>query len=404
MSVVDDISGFMVDQEPADARVARDRLRVAVEVGARVVRLRCGADITPQPITWLWPGWLPAGKLTILAGSAGTGKTTLALGFAAAVTTSGRWPDGAAQGKPGNVLVWSSEDSADDTLVPRLIASGADLKRCHFVQGVTENGERFPFDPAHDVHELGIAALKLGGVSLLIVDPIVSAVSGDMHRANDVRRSLQALVDFAETHSCAVLGISHFAKGGAGRSPQDRVIGSQAFGALARMVLVTAKQEGSNRRVLARAKSNIAADDGGVAYSLHAVAIEGGIETTCVAWEGVLAGSAREILCEVEYDERDDDGSTREDLERMLVDTLAGAGGRMPTKALQSEIRDAGHSWDAAKRIKKSLGIEAVKASMGGPWMWCLPETVARRVREGSEGSLENTVLPSLPSALPSRN
>ena len=69
----------------------------------------------------------------------------------------------------------------------------------------------------------------------------MSAVAGDMHRANDVRRSLQAVVDFADAHGCAVIGITHFATGGAGKAPQDRVIGSQAFGALARMVLVTAK-------------------------------------------------------------------------------------------------------------------------------------------------------------------
>lgn len=402
MRTTTETAGFTVGQEPDDAKQARDRLRAVAEIGARVVRLRCGADITPQPISWLWYGHLPAGKLTILAGAAGTGKTTLAMGFAATLTTSGRWPDGAEQVELGNVLIWSGEDSAEDTLVPRLIAAGADLKRCHFVQGVTENGEHFPFDPAHDIHELSTAVLKIGGVSLLIVDPIVSAVSGDMHRANDVRRSLQALVDFAEAHNCAVLGISHFAKGGAGRSPQDRVIGSQAFGALARMVLVAAKEDGSNRRVLARAKSNIAPDDGGVSYSLHAVTLDGGIETTYVTWDGVLEGSAREILGDIEHDDDSDDGSARDDLERMLVDTLTGAGGRMATKALQAEIRDAGHSWDAAKRMKKSLGIEAVKASMGGPWMWRLPETLVRREHEECEESAENTVLPSLPSMLPS--
>lgn len=236
--------------------------------GARAVRIRCGAGIQPLAITWLWEGWLPAGKLTILAGSAGTGKTTLALALAAALTSGGRWPDGTWCRKKGNVLIWSSEDVADDTLVPRLIASGADLNRCHFIEGITENGESVPFDPAQDILDLHRAVDKIGGVSLLLIDPIVSAVAGDMHRANDVRRSLQAIVDFAESHQCAVMGITHFAKGGAGKNPQDRVIGSQAFGALARMVLVAAKEEDGTKRVLARAKSNIAPDDGGIAYSL----------------------------------------------------------------------------------------------------------------------------------------
>ena len=380
-----------------------DRSMIQVE-DTRIVKIRCASDIKPQPITWLWPGWVPAGKLTILAGAAGTGKTTLALGLAAVLTAGGAWPDGSACRRKGNVLVWSSEDVADDTLVPRLIASGADLSRCHFIEGVTQNGESVPFDPAQDIPELHRAVAAIGGVSLLLIDPIVSAVAGDMHRANDVRRSLQAVVDFAEAHQCAVIGITHFAKGGAGKAPQDRVIGSQAFGALARMVLVTAKEEDGTKRVLARAKSNIAPDDGGVAYGLGMKTIDGGIEATHAVWEGVIEGTAREILGDVEHDENDGgDGGQRADLERMLIDTLTDAGGRMATKALQAEIRDAGHSWDAAKRIKKSLGIEAVKASMGGAWMWCLPGAIPRREHEGSEGSTENIALPSLPSALPSQ-
>lgn len=407
----DQVAGFKLGKEDDGARAARELLektvgtapvsRSMVPAEPRVVKIRCGADIKPLPITWIWPGWVPAGKLTILAGAAGTGKTTLALALAAIITAGGRWPDGTTSKSKGNVLVWSSEDVADDTLVPRLIASGADLARCHFIEGIAQDGESVPFDPSQDIPELHRAAEAMGGVSLLLIDPIVSAVAGDMHRANDVRRSLQAVVDFAEAHGCAVIGITHFAKGGAGKAPQDRVIGSQAFGALARMVLVTAKEEDSSRRVLARAKSNIAADDGGVAYALELVTIDGGIETTHAVWEGMIEGTAREILGDVETDE-DGDGGARDDLERMLIDTLTDAGGTMATKALQAEVRDAGHSWDAAKRLKKSLGIEAKKLSMGGAWVWQLSVTTPRREREGSEESIENNALPSLPSALPS--
>ncbi|WP_229490389.1 AAA family ATPase [Pseudoduganella namucuonensis] len=392
----DQLAGFTLGKEEDTARAARLELEQAgppagraMQRGARVVKIRCGADIRPLPITWLWPGWVPAGKLTILAGAAGTGKTTLALALAAVITAGGRWPDGSACEGRGNVLIWSSEDVADDTLVPRLIAAGADLGRCHFIEGIAQDGESVPFDPSQDIPDLHRVAEGMGGISLLLIDPIVSAVAGDMHRANDVRRSLQAVVDFADAHGCAVIGITHFAKGGAGKAPQDRVIGSQAFGALARMVLVTAKEEGSNRRVMARAKSNIAPDDGGIAYSLQLVAIAGGIETTRAEWDGVIEGTAREILGDVEHDDSEEDGGARDDLERMLIDTLTDAGGRMTAKQLQGEVRDAGHSWDAAKRLKKSLGIEAVKLSMGGAWAWCLPSAIPRREHEGSEGSAE---------------
>jgi putative DNA primase/helicase len=355
----------------------------------RTVNLICGANIIPVPITWLWNGWLPAGKLTILAGAAGTGKTTLALGLAATLTSGGKYPDETPCRQRGNVLMWSSEDNPEDTLVPRLIASGADMKRCFFIDGITENGEKFPFDPAQDISALKIAVAGIGGISLLIVDPIVSAVSGDMHRANDVRRSLQALVDFADEHQCAVIGITHFAKGGAGKSPQDRVIGSQAFGALARMVLVTAKEEDSERRVLARAKSNIAPDNGGVAYNIGLTTIEGGIETTHVMWAGTIEGTAREILGDVEQDENED-GSEKLDAEQFLRDLLAN--GAVTTKQIKADADGAGYSWATIRRAQKTIGAKAVKGGMNGGWSWEIPITFSRRCSKNTEGAHRNDV------------
>lgn len=384
-SIAGTLAGFTLTKEDDTARAARIELErngvvprrydLGSQRGERIVKIRCGADIKPQPITWLWPGWVPAGKLTILAGAAGTGKTTLALALAAVLTSGGRWPDGSMCQNKGNVLIWSSEDVADDTLVPRLIASGADLARCHFIEGIAQDGESVPFDPSQDIADLRRAVDAIGGVSLLLIDPIVSAVAGDMHRANDVRRSLQAVVDFADAHGCAVIGITHFAKGGAGKAPQDRVIGSQAFGALARMVLVTAKEEGSNRRVMARAKSNIAPDDGGVAYSLELVSIHGGIEATHAVWDGVIEGTAREILGDVEHDDSEEDGEARRDLERMLIDLLTENGGKMPAKQVKAEVSDAGYSWTAANRAKEKAGIESAKekGTTKGGWTWYLP-------------------------------
>lgn len=368
------------DAETESTRVAATRVlveKIAVKAlgSTRTVNLRCGADIVAKPIRWLWRGWLPSGKLTILAGAAGTGKTTLALGLAAALTSTGKWPDETISEHTGNVLIWSGEDNAEDTLVPRLIASGANMSRCHFINGIIENGKNIPFDPARDMLELHLAVTRINGASLLIVDPIVSAVSGDMHKANDVRRSLQALVDFAGVHDCAVIGISHFSKGSAGKSPQDRVIGSQAFGALARMVLVAAKEEDGTRRVLARAKSNIAPDDGGVAYSLEQVEM-GDIETTRVIWEGIIEGSARNIIGDIENDERES-GNLKADAEQFLIDLLSS--GPISAKQISADAHGAGYSAATIRRAKKSLGIEAIKGGMKDGWKWNLPTSLQRR-------------------------
>ncbi|KWB17817.1 AAA family ATPase [Burkholderia cepacia] len=353
-----------------------------------MVNVLRASDIVPERIHWLWPDWLPAGKLSILAGDAGAGKTTLALALAATVTTGGRWPDGTHCDQPGNVVIWSGEDNPADTLVPRLIAAGADCDRCFFVDGVTEGNKRRAFDPAIDMLQLASLISDLGGASLLIVDPIVSAVTGNMDKANDVRRSLQSLVDIASTNDCAVLGITHFTKGSAGSSPLHRVTGSQAFGALARMVLVAGKTENGVDRAMTRAKSNIAPDGGGVTYAVELTEIVGGIPASRTLWGSVIEGSAREILGEMEYRENDD-GGERADAEHFLRDMLAN--GPLPAKRIFAEANNAGFSQITIKRAKKALGVESRKEGMEGVWKWAL---LAEGDHPSSKGIKSENVIP----------
>jgi hypothetical protein len=325
------------------------------------VNLVCAADIKVRPILWSWLDWLPRGKLVVLAGAGGTGKTTLALGLAATITTAGRWPDGTPCRDHGQVLIWSSEDDPADTIVPRLLAAGADLSRVHIIDGaVTPEGEHLPFDPATHIDMLRRAVTVAGGMALLIVDPIVSAVAGDMHKANDVRRSLQALVDFASEFDCTVLGISHFAKGSGGRSPAERVIGSQAFGALARMVLVAAKDESSSTRVLARAKSNIGPDDGGFSYSMEQVALAAGIEASRVVWGEAVEGSARDILGEVELESEPADADNPADALRSILSE-----GPMTGKEAKRLMADNGYSPKQIRNAREKLGVKTRREGFG---------------------------------------
>ena len=203
------------------------------------INLIRGSDLTPKPVNWLWNGWLAAGKFHILGGAPGTGKTTISIALAATVTVGGTWPDGT-KAEQGNVLIWTGEDDPADTLVPRVIAAGGDPSRVYFIGGVSAGSHHRPFDPATDIGALQQTIAELGNVRLVIVDPVVSAVAGDGNKNNDVRRGLQPLVDLAASENCAVLGITHFSKGTAGRNPIERVTGSVAFGAVARVVMVAA--------------------------------------------------------------------------------------------------------------------------------------------------------------------
>lgn len=156
------------------------------------VHLVNARDLTPEAVRWLWQGWLALGKVHVLAGAPGTGKTTLAMAIAAIFTTAGRWPDGTRCAEAGSVLVWSGEDDPADTLLPRLLAAGAARERCFFVGGTRDaDGNVRPFDPATDLDDLGAAIEAIGDVRLLVIDPIVSAVTGDSHKNTEVRRALQ---------------------------------------------------------------------------------------------------------------------------------------------------------------------------------------------------------------------
>jgi energy-coupling factor transporter ATP-binding protein EcfA2 len=333
------------------------------------VKLHCASAVVCQPIKWLWRQWIAQGKLHILAGAPGTGKTTIAIAIAAVISRGGTFPDGT-RAPRGNVLIWSGEDDWADTLTPRLKAAGADLSRVHFVGDTTGDDEPRPFDPARHLVALETAAAQLGDIKLLIADPVVSAVTGDSHKNTEVRRALQPIVYLAQRLDCAVLGISHFSKGTAGREPLERVTGSVAFGALARIVLVAAKGAEGEPRLLARAKSNIGPDGGGFSYELKPVEFDG-LSTCVIEWGAALEGTARELLgiAEIVAD------SPRDDAILWLSEILAN--GPVPVKAIRDEASSAGASWRTIETAKSELGVIAERVSSGntggGHWEWRLP-------------------------------
>ncbi|UZR30982.1 AAA family ATPase [Methylococcus mesophilus] len=332
-----------------------------------------GSSIQPKPIRWLWPGWLAKGKLHVIAGQPGTGKTSIALALAATVTAGGRWPDGTGTA-PGNVLVWSGEDDCHDTLAPRLLASGADLGRCFFVGDMRSQEGRRPFDPAQDMPALARAAREVGEIRLIVVDPIVSAIAGDSHKNAETRRGLAPLVELAARLDCALLGISHFSKGSAGRDPLERVTGSLAFGALARVVFAAFKQseEDGGGRCFCRVKSNIGPDDGGFAYdlSIEDLADHPGVTASHVAWGEAVEGSARALLARAEASGNPDEVSALEEACGFLAELLAG--GPVKAKTVKQEAEGAGISERTLKRARKKLALSVTKTDMEGGWVWSI--------------------------------
>ncbi len=359
------------------------------------VELLRASDIVPEPIAWLWNGWLAAGKMHIFGGAPGTGKTTIALALAATLSNGGLWPDGS-RATVGSVVMWSGEDDPTDTLAPRLILAGANLTRIHFVSEVRDGGERRSFDPARDMEPLRRSLAAIGDVRLLIVDPIVSAISSDSHKNAEVRRGLQPLVDLAVAMRCVLLGITHFSKGTGGRDPVERLTGSLAFGALARVVLVAAKhqsegEDGRTARLLLRAKSNIGPDDGGYEYDLQQAELPNhpGIYSSSVLWGEKVDGTARELLAMADTPNNDGENGSLAEAKRFLSEQLAN--GAVPSKTIKADAVEAGHTRATIRRAQKALGIEAVKVGMKGGWLWQMPGQEAARAILGSAKALKNS-------------
>jgi putative DNA primase/helicase len=190
----------------------------------------------------------------------------------------------------------------------------------------------------------------------------------DSHRNAETRRDLQPVADLCRTTGAAVLGIHHLAKGTGRREPQERLIGSVAFAAMPRVVMIATKlppedNGASERRVLMRAKSNIGPDDGGVAYILSQIELEGhpGVFGSRVVWGAPIEGTAREVLAEAE--EMEEQRSPREEAVAFLKSLLVN--GPVPVAEIHSASRKEGISTATLRRAKTKLAVVSSRIGFG---------------------------------------
>ena len=343
------------------------------EKPAPIVKFIRASDITPKPISWLWSPFLPQGKLVMFAGPSGAGKTTLAIRMAATITSGSMWPSGTTAQK-GRVLIWSGEDDLDDTLVPRLLACGADLGMVDFVKSTDTGDGLRDFTPSTDMACVE-EAIKNEPPALFIIDPIVSAIRGDSHKNAEVRQSLEPLRNLAERHRTTVLGISHFSKGTKGADPVERVTGSLAFAAAPRVVLAAAKlpeDDERGSRLFCIAKSNLGLDVGGFAYDIEPTYVGDGIKTTHAVWGQALEGTARDLLAQAETTDSSEMKTALDDAMDFLRSELEG--GRQRPPDVMKKAKAEGISERTLQRAKSALRVETHRSGYGGGCHWVLPD------------------------------
>jgi putative DNA primase/helicase len=344
-------------------------------------RMTCLADVESVPIRWLWPGRIARGKLSLIAGQPGLGKSLLSIDLAARVSRGWEWPDGQPAGPPADVILLSAEDDPADTIRPRLDAAGADVRHVHLLEGREwtdrETGEtRQRTVSLGDLPAIRDALEQLPGCRLLIVDPITAYLDGiDSHRNSDVRALLAPLTGLAQHYDVALVAITHLNKCGDGARPAlDRVSGSQAFAAAARCVWLVARDpDRADRRIVAIGKSNLTADSDGLAYAVETAPGPQGASVPLLAWEeDPVPISAEDLLAPRQHDP-DSSGSALEEAIEWLKDQLAD--GPVTARDLKAAATRDGLSWGGAlRRAKDALGIKPAKDGFRDGWCWSLPD------------------------------
>jgi hypothetical protein len=346
---------------------------------------RCMANIEAKPIRWLWPGKIARGKVFMLAGNPGLGKSQVTVSMAAIVSTGGQWPVDRTRCERGSVIILSAEDDAADTIKPRLMAAGADLSRVHMLDAVIDVdncGEPTMrgFNLRTDLARLGDLMNKMGDVAMVVIDPITAYLGDtDSHKNAEVRALLAPLGELAARYGTAMVCVSHLNKGGGNSEALMRVTGSLAFVAAARGTFVVARDpDDNNRRLFLPLKNNIGKDESGLAFRIETRQACDNIETSCVSWEvEAVTVTADEALMS---EERADNRSELDEAVGWLRERLAG--GPLSANEIKAEAGQAGMAWATVRRAKNVLGVRPTKTRFDGGWEWALPSKVLKSVED----------------------
>jgi putative DNA primase/helicase len=209
-------------------------------------------------------------------------------------------------------------------------------------------------------------------VALLILDPVTGAIGTktNSHNNAETRNSLQPIVDFAEAANSAVLGVTHLTKGTAGRNPTERITGSLAFGAVARIVMLAAMNNADDGppRILTRAKNNLGLSGGGFGYDIEPAALPGRptIIATAIVWGERIIGTAKKILAKAEGDPDDDELSKLAQAEEFLGEALTGGERSVAEVIEQAALNSIKEK--TLRRAAKDLKVVKQKHGLTGGW------------------------------------
>lgn len=316
-------------------------------------------DVVSKEVEWLWYPYIPYGKITIIEGDPGEGKTTLVLKLAAALSRGLPLPcDDDKEYEPIHIIYQTAEDGIEDTIKPRLEKAGAD---CSMIRVIDETDKELSM--TDDRLEQAIIET---GARLIILDPIQAYIGAtvDMHRANEIRPVLKHLGMNAEKYNCAIVLIGHMNKA-AGSKSTYRGLGSIDIQATARSVLLVARlRDKPNIRIMAHDKSSLAPTGDAI-----------GFEVT--EDSGIVCIGPYDITIDELLSGNEGRGKKKLDIAENFIKEYFGTNKVIPSNEIMMEAAKRSIKRNTLLSAKKKLGItsDKEKAEDGTiNWTWIMPE------------------------------
>lgn len=316
-------------------------------------------DVVSKEVEWLWYPYIPYGKITIIEGDPGEGKTTLVLKLAAALSRGLPLPcDDDKEYEPIHIIYQTAEDGIEDTIKPRLEKAGAD---CSMIRVIDETDKELSM--TDDRLEQAIIETK---ARLIILDPIQAYIGAtvDMHRANEIRPVLKHLGIIAEKHNCAIILIGHMNKASGSKSTY-RGLGSIDIQATARSVLLVARlRDKPNIRIMAHDKSSLAPAGDAIGFEM-------------TEDNGMVCIGPYDITIDELLSGNEGRGKKKLDIAENFIKEYFGSNKVIPSNEIMMEAAKRSIKRNTLLSAKKKLGITSSKAKTEDGtsyWTWLLPQ------------------------------
>ncbi len=315
------------------------------------------SEVTREEVPWLWPGRIPRGMLTILAGDVGQGKSYITLDVASRLSTGKAWPDGG-NAPIGTTILLSAEDVPQYVIGPRLDLLGADSSRIVKIEAIRERGDKERgFNLGEDLERLETFIRDIGAL-FVVIDPVNSYFpqKRDSYSDVEVRAVLSPLARMAAKLGVAIVAVMHLNKDEE-KKALNRIMGSTAYAAIARMILTTGSGDEGETRLFGALKCSVGPLPSTLSFK---------IDATGLLWEGVIDREMRRVL-EGSVGEPD----TKEAEMRAFIREVLRPGTKMQARELDKLAKEQGFSKGGTwQRAKQKEGVQSEQVPGVSPPVW----------------------------------